>query len=299
MKGTIFNIQNYCVTDGPGIRTLIFFKGCPLRCPWCENPELIFPKLQISFHRNKCIACEKCREACPRQAIDLAREQRIDWSLCNNCGLCANACMAEALEMIGRPMSVDEIMNEVRKGEAFYRRSGGGVTISGGEPTLQYEFLVELLKELRKENYHVVLETCGFLKWDQLEPLAKMVDIFYLDIKGIDPVFHKKHTGVENEIILSNARRLLANGNRVVFRIPLIPGMNDDFEQISSLDEFLSEVDATEIHLLPYHRFGEDKLNHIYTKQQPLGIPSMKPENVEEIKRLLARSSRKIIIGGV
>ncbi len=173
------------------------------------------------------------------------------------------------------------------------------MTISGGEPTLQYEFLVELLKELRKENYHVVLETCGFLKWDQLEPLAQMVDIFYLDIKGIDPVFHKKHTGVENEIILSNARRLLANGNRVVFRIPLIPGMNDDFEQISSLDEFLSEVGATEIHLLPYHRLGEDKLNHIDTRQQPLGIPSMKPEKVEEIKRLLERSSRKIIIGGV
>ena len=152
MKGTIFNIQNYCVTDGPGIRTLIFFKGCPLRCLWCENPESIFPKLQMSFHQNKCIACEKCREACPRQAIDLTREQRIDWSLCNNCGLCADACMAEALEMIGRPMTVDEIMNEVRKGKAFYRRSGGGVTISGGEPTLQYEFLMDLLILVSAKN---------------------------------------------------------------------------------------------------------------------------------------------------
>jgi pyruvate formate lyase activating enzyme len=159
MTGTIFNIQNYCVTDGPGIRTMIFFKGCPLRCLWCENPESLSPHPQVSFHRGKCVACLKCRDACPRQAIDVTREQRIDWSLCDNCGICAEVCMAEALEMIGRRMTVDEIMNDVRKDDAFYRRSGGGVTISGGEATLQYDFLTELLKELKKERYHVVLQT--------------------------------------------------------------------------------------------------------------------------------------------
>jgi pyruvate formate lyase activating enzyme len=299
MRGTVFDIQHYCVNDGPGIRTMIFFKGCPLRCLWCQNPESISPAPQVAFHRERCIACEECRKVCPRSAIDLPREHRIDWSRCDNCGLCAGVCTAEALEMIGKKMTVLEVVSEVKKDNAFYQRSGGGVTISGGEPTLQYEFLIELLKELKRDDYHVVLETCGFLKWERLELLAQMVDMFYLDVKGVDPALHKEQTGVENRIILSNARRLVEGGSRVVFRIPLIPGMNEGSEQIASLDRFLSEARATEIHLLPYHRFGEDKLSRIDTCQQPLGISSMKPGDVAGIGEFLGRSERKIIIDGV
>lgn len=299
MTGIIFNIQNYCINDGPGIRTIIFFKGCPLNCLWCENPESKYPGPQISFHKDKCVSCNKCQQACPGNAIRLTGAQRIDGSLCDNCGKCAGVCMSEALEMIGRKMTADEIMDEIRKQTAFYQRSGGGVTISGGEPVFQYDFLVELLYALKKESYHVVLETCGLLQWDKFEPLTGLVDIFYFDIKGIDPEVHKKNTGVDNEIILDNACKLLEKNNRVVFRIPVIPGINDGSEHISLLDEFFKKTGAAEIHLLPYHRFGEDKLKSIYTRQQPLGIASIKPSDLESIHSALKKSNRTIIIGGV
>lgn len=298
MKGTIFNIQNYCITDGPGIRTVIFFKGCPLRCLWCENPESIYPLPQISFHASKCISCKKCQQACPLKAIDLRSTHRIDWAVCDNCGKCAEVCMSEALEMVGRKMTVEEIMVEIRKESSFYSRSGGGVTISGGEPTLQYDFLVNLLEVLKNENYHIVLETSGILQWNKLKLLARYVDIFYFDIKGIDPVLHKTNTGIDNGIILSNACKLSEKKSHVVFRIPIIPGINYMPDQISLLYQFLTKAAAQEIHLLPYHRFGEDKLKSINTHQAQTGIPSMRPENLESLKNALEHSNRTVIISG-
>ncbi len=298
MKGTIFNIQNYCLSDGPGIRTVIFFKGCPLRCLWCENPESIYPLPQISFHASRCISCRKCQQACPLNVIDLKSTHRIDWAVCDNCGKCSEVCMSEALEMIGRKMTVEEIMAEIRKESLFYSRSGGGVTISGGEPTLQYDFLVNLLEALKNESYHIVLETSGTLQWNKLELLAGYVDIFYFDIKGIDPVLHKTNTGVDNGIILSNGYKLSEKKCNVVFRIPVIPGINYKPDQISLLDQFLTKASAKEIHLLPYHSFGEDKLNSIYTCQVQIGIPSLKSEYLESLKNTLEHSNRTILISG-
>lgn len=298
MRGTIFNIQNYCISDGPGIRTVIFFKGCPLRCLWCENPESIYPLPQISFHESKCISCKKCQQACPLNVIDFESEYRIDWAVCDNCGKCAEVCTSEALEMIGRKMTVEEIMVEIRKESSFYSRSDGGVTISGGEPTLQYDFLVNLLKALKNESYHIVLETSGILQWNKLELLTRYVDIFYFDIKGIDATLHKINTGVDNDLILSNAYKLLEKKCNVVFRIPIIPEINYKTHQISLLDQFLTKVAAKEIHLLPYHSFGEDKLKSIYTHQIQLGIPSTKPEHLENLSNALKHSDRKVIITG-
>lgn len=298
MKGNIFNIQNYCISDGPGIRTVIFFKGCPLRCLWCENPEAIYPLPQISFKESMCIMCKKCQQACFHDAIDLKSIRRIDWSICDYCGACTEVCMAEALEMIGNRMSVEEIMFEIRKETSFYVRSGGGVTISGGEPTLQYDFLVKLLEALKNENYHVVMETSGVLQWNKLEPLTKLVDIFYLDIKGIDGELHKRNTGIENSIILANAKNLAEKNVKVVYRIPVVPGFNYCADEVLALDRFLMKVKATEIHLLPFHNFGEDKLKTIHSYQRYLKTESMKPADLEQIRSTLEHSNRKVIISG-
>lgn len=297
-KGVIFNIQRYSINDGPGIRTIVFFKGCPMRCAWCENPESIAFKPQIAFHKKKCIDCGSCQKVCPKGIIDIKRKNRFDWEKCDNCETCVANCTAEALEMIGREKTVDEIMNEIKKDDAFYRKSGGGVTISGGEATSQFEFLQNLLKSLKAEGYHVVIETNGLIEWNKLKKIAPNVDIFYFDIKGIDADHHRQNTNVANAVILKNADKLLKNNYHVVFRIPIIPGINDSSEDISALDKFLGTIGAKEIHLLPYHRFGEDKIETIQSKQKYLGIPSMNRTELEDIKKKFQYFNGIIVVGG-
>ncbi len=297
-KGVIFNIQRYSVNDGPGIRTIVFFKGCPMRCAWCDNPESIAFKPQIAFHKKKCINCGACMEICPKGVININHKNRFDWENCNNCEKCVNSCPTEALEMIGRLMTVDEIMKEIKKDDAFYNKSGGGITISGGEATSQFKFLQELLKSLKIEGYHVVIETNGLITWEKLEKIIPNVDIIYLDIKGIDAEKHWQNTNVENAVILQNAENLLQGNCKVVFRIPIIPGFNDFLEDIHRLDDFLSTVKAKEIHLLPYHRFGEDKIETIQTEQKSLEIPSMERSELETIRRKIQHSGRIVIVGG-
>ncbi len=298
MTGVIFNIQNYSVTDGPGIRTLVFFKGCPLRCRWCENPESLVMHPQLAFHGQKCVACKRCRIACPHGAIEYESGTRVNWSKCDNCGNCVDACNADALEMIGRNALVEEILREVGKDDAFYRRSGGGVTVSGGEATLQYDFLYALLEALKRKRYHVVLETCGFVTWEKLAALIPLVDIFYYDIKGIDPRIHRESTGVDNALILENARKLIEYGANVVFRIPIVPGINDGNRQLDALKQYLVKVNAIEVHLLPYHRLGESKLNEFRTDQSPLDIQSMNEEALLRIKEQLSHEGIVCFIGG-
>lgn len=298
MKGNIFNIQNYCISDGPGVRTIIFFKGCPLRCLWCENPESLYILPQISFHAGRCINCGNCLRACPSNAINLDGNERVDWNECTNCGDCADICYSDALEMIGRKMSVSEIMSDIRKETSFYNRSGGGVTISGGEPTLQYNFLMKLLVALKNENFHVVLETSGVLQWNKLEPLTKLVDIFYIDIKSINGDLHKRNTGIDNEMILSNAVKLSELNIKVVYRIPVVPGLNYDSREVLLLDKFLTKVKATEVHLLPYHNSGENKLKTILSNQKYLEMESMKRRDLEVIRLSLLHNNRKVITCG-
>jgi pyruvate formate lyase activating enzyme len=194
-------------------------------------------------------------------------------------------------------MTSEEVVDCVLRDRKFYERSGGGVTVSGGEPTFQYEFLLGLLSAFKKEGLHTVQETNGLLSWDKLEHLTKLVDIFYFDLKGIDPVLHKEQTGVSNDLILTNAKWLIGKFN-VVFRLPLIPTLNTTPELIKRLDDFLSEINATEIHLLPYHRLGEEKLESIHTHQQPLSISEMTLIEAERLKQILQKPSRRVFIGG-
>ncbi len=296
--GTIFNIQRYCIHDGPGIRTTVFLKGCPMHCAWCENPESIRAKAQLGFYAKQCIGCGECERICPRGAIKIAREERIDWTKCNDCGQCVETCPGLALQMIGETLSVGEVVTRVLRDKPFFDRSGGGVTISGGEPTLQYDFLRALLSALKKEGLHTVLETNGFLSWEKLEALLDLVRIFYFDLKAIDPVKHREFTGVANDLILDNADKLKKMGARVVYRLPLIPFLNATLDSIRQLGSFLDDIGAAEIHLLPYHSLGTGKIGSIHTSQQALSIPDMKAEEAEALKSLLERPGRKIIVGG-
>lgn len=302
MKGTVFNIQHYSVTDGEGIRTVVFFKGCQFRCRWCENPESLETKIQLSFHREKCISCLACRKVCPRNAITPGLDGKVDWAACDNCGICAASCMAEALEMIGKQMTVGEVMNEIRKDDSFYKRSNGGVTISGGEATMQFDFLLSLLQALKAEHYHVVLETNGNASWDTYRQLLESVDVFYVDLKGLNNERHKLNTGTDNVRILSNIRSFFEHGVKVVLRIPIIPGYNDSGEDIAQMDAFFTSLESLtgsiEAQLLPFHRFGEDKLSLIGTSQRALGLNSMTEDSLIEIKRTLQKTGRKITIGG-
>jgi len=299
LTGIIFNIQRYCLHDGPGIRTTVFFKGCPMHCAWCENPESIQAQAQLGFYSRLCIGCGNCQKICPSEAVDLVKDQRIDWAKCNNCGACVKTCPASALQMIGEVLSVEEVLKRVLRDRKFFDRSGGGLTISGGESTLQYDYLIALLAAFKNEGVHVVLETNGLLPWRKFEPLTHLVSIFYFDLKGMDPVLHQKHTGVSNEQILENARKLVAEQSNIVFRLPLIPTMNTTPVAIKQLAMFLDELEAIEIHLLPYHRLGTDKLGGIYTKQRLLSIPAMHVDEANKLKEIFEKPGRKVLIGGV
>jgi pyruvate formate lyase activating enzyme len=210
--------------------------------------------------------------------------------------------MAEALEIIGKKMTVEDIMHEIRQDDVFYRQSNGGVTLSGGEATLQYDFLLELLRALKCEGYHVVLETSGQVAGERLEMLANLVDIFYFDIKGLHPGLHKLHTGIDNTVIWANIRLLTAAGKRIVFRIPVIPGYTDDADQVRLLDAFISGLgtrpEPVEIQLLPFHAFGEDKLETIHTTQKKLGLLPGSAGRLDEIQSLLQKPGRTVVIGG-
>ncbi|KKM10351.1 hypothetical protein SY88_14220 [Clostridiales bacterium PH28_bin88] len=298
ITGKVFNIQRYAVHDGPGIRTIVFLKGCPMRCDWCENPESIEPRRQLAFYSPKCIGCGDCQPACPRGAIDLTRAERIDRVRCDNCGQCARVCPVAALKLIGEDLTVEDVLAQVLRDRKFYERSGGGVTISGGEPTLQYDFLYALLQACKDEGLHTVLETNGLVAWEKLEQLTPLVDIFYLDLKSIDPALHKQHTGVSNDLILSNARKLMAKKQAVVFRLPLIPGINTTTAQLELMADFLNEIKAKEVHLLPYHKLGENKLASIHSGLHPLPVPEMSRGEAEELQKLFHAPGRRVIVGG-
>ncbi|MDP2645648.1 MAG: glycyl-radical enzyme activating protein [Desulfobacterales bacterium] len=278
----IFDIQRYSINDGPGIRTTIFFKGCPLQCKWCGNPESLSKAPQLLFMESLCTRCYQCVSACPAGATTIEGADggvRIDRARCTGCGACVDACAAGARVISGRTVSLAEVIEIVKKDSLFYRVSGGGVTASGGEPTTQPEFLTALFQWCQKNNIFTTLDTCGYVRWEVLKDILEFTELVYFDIKHMDSGKHHEYTGVGNELILENARRIVRQGNSIRIRMPLIPGVNDTQENIRSVVRFIGELGLSRIDLLPYHQLGKNKYarlgkdyslsdKNIYDKQQ-------------------------------
>lgn len=258
--GTIFNIQKFSINDGPGIRTTVFMKGCPLNCLWCHNPESKSRKTEIFFDARKCVGCRSC-EVCPYGChVFTDTEHIFNREKCIACGKCAAECYTDALELVGTEKSVEEIIAEVMKDEAFYENSGGGMTLSGGEPMFQFDFTYELLKRAKENGLHTCIETCGFAKREQYEKIADLVDIFLFDYKETDPGKHKEFTGVTNELILENLKKLDEKGCKTVLRCPIIPGLNDTDEHFTGIAKTANSLrNVLEINVEPYHPLGKGK----------------------------------------
>ena len=297
-RAIVFDIQRYSVHDGPGIRTLVFFKGCPLRCKWCQNPESLDREREIAFFANKCIGCGECAKACPKGAIVFEGTRRVDRALCDRCGLCAETCYAEALTVIGKEYDVRSLLDVVERDRPFYEQSGGGVTVSGGEPTLQFDFLLTFLQAAREAGLNTVIETCGAFAWSKFVKLLPHLDIVYFDLKVIDESEHKRLTGTGNKRILANARRLAGSAANVVFRVPLVRGMTATEKNVSDLIELLGELGQGEVHLLPYHKMGESKLQRIDCALEPLGLEALTDEEVAEIRGRFEAAGLTVGIGG-
>ena len=298
MEGVLFNIQRYSLHDGPGIRTIPFFKGCPLSCKWCSNPESQRPQPELIFKKSDCIRCGKCIEACKQQALSVSNAFFIDRERCIQCGKCTQVCPTQALEMKGKRMTVADVMRELQKEENLYRRSGGGITLSGGEPLAQPDFARELLKACKEKGWHTAMETTGFTTPEVIADVFPYVDLALTDIKAINPAIHLANTGIENSQILENLLRI-SFLTKTIVRIPVIPGVNDNPEEIHNIAEFarlMSNVDT--LHLLPYHSFGENKyglLGRIY----PMGeADSIAESKMELLKREVESSGFHCHIGG-
>ena len=289
--GTVFNIQRYSIHDGGGIRTLVFLKGCPLRCLWCSNPESQSGAPQLGYIESRCAGADDCgapcAAACPAGAVALNEEGKavIDRDRCDDCGKCAEACGKGALKIVGRAMTVVQVMAEVEKDRPFYRRSGGGVTVGGGEPLAQYQFTAELLEAAHRSYINTALETCGHAPWPHLAAVLAHVDLLQFDIKHMDPVKHRALTGVSNELILENLKKVrsVKSPNDVIVRIPVVPGCNDSDENVRATVEFAAGLDFRNIELVPYHRLGMSKYSQ-YGMENPLD--GVEPPAEAEMGRL-------------
>jgi pyruvate formate lyase activating enzyme len=258
--GLIFNVQKYSIHDGPGIRTTVFFKGCPLSCWWCHNPESQGREPFVHYDSKRCLGCGGCVRACPAGALTLTAAGVVtDWDRCDAHGVCAQVCPAEARQVIGRTVTVPELLDEIERDRLYYEESGGGVTFSGGEPLLQWRFLLDVLTACGERDLHRAVDTTGFASPKVLLQVAEQTDLFLYDIKTMDPELHRRATGVPLSPILDNLARLLSAGARVRIRIPLIPGVTDD-DSIDRTGAFLASLPAIEaVHLLPFHRSARDK----------------------------------------
>lgn len=297
-KGLIFDIQRYSIHDGPGIRTLVFMKGCPLSCIWCCNPESQSPSQEIMVTPNKCIGCKRCIEVCPTGAAE-KKDPLEARELCIVCGSCVKACPSTARRLVGHYMSLEEVMKEVEKDFPFYQRSGGGMTVTGGEPLMQADFVRMLLKSCQEKGIHTAIETCGYAEWEDFKNMLEYVDLTLYDIKYMNNEKHRELMGVGNELILQNAKEVAKLGKDMVIRVPVIPDCNDSLENMEAIAEFARTLEGVEeIHLLPYHRLGESKYDRLGKSYKLKGVKPLDKESLSKQKKIIESYQLKVQVGG-
>jgi pyruvate formate lyase activating enzyme len=292
----VFDVKHFAVHDGPGIRTTIFLKGCPLRCEWCHSPESQNLNPELLIHQDRCIGCGRCLEVCKLGAISSPGE--IDRKKCSLCGECAEACYAGALELLGKKMSTDQLMEIVEKDRELLMSSGGGVTLSGGEPMMQSGFAVELLRRLKETGYHTTLDTSGYTPWEKLKQALEYTDLVLYDLKHMDSLKHKQRTSVSNDLIFENLIKTSKNGNNIWIRVPLIPRINDDEENLRELADYVKELEVERTYILPYHTLGVAKYAAL-DREYGLKIEPHSFERLKEIKELVTGLIENVVMMGV
>lgn len=255
--GIIFDIKRFALHDGPGIRTSVFMKGCPLACWWCHNPEGQRSEAQLIFRANRCKSSKACLTVCPLGAISWRDGSITNWELCDNCGKCAEVCFSGAREIIGREVTVEQVMAEIERDVPFYDQSEGGITFTGGEPLQQKDFLEEVLIACKQKQIHTTLDTCGYSPWENYRSILPMVDLFLYDVKLMTSDKHIKYTSVPNKLILDNLIKLSNAGANIIVRLPLIPGINDDVDNLEKCRHFLKALPKLKgVEVMPYHEIG-------------------------------------------
>jgi len=300
VKGYVFDVKKYAIHDGPGIRTTVFFKGCPLQCRWCHNPEGWGKYPEIGFRRTRCLNCGRCVEACKEQAITLTEDEPITSAdKCKVCGECVSACPSGAREIIGQQMTVDQVMHEIEKDVIFYDESGGGVTFSGGEPLMQPEFLLALLNQCQKQGIHTAVDTSCYAEPQIIDQVADKTDLFLCDLKHMDSDIHKRFTGVGNNLILDNIKRLSQAGKEIIIRIPVIPGFNDDQPNIEATGKFAASLPCLSgIDILPYNRGGMEKSARLSAETKLMQTETPDEDTMNSIAQTLKNYGCEVKIGG-
>lgn len=308
MKSLIFDIKRYAINDGPGIRTTLFLKGCPLRCVWCHNPEGWSPRVQILYKKTKCIGCRSCVEVCQQHALQLTPDGiRHAADQCALCGRCVEACPTTALEMCGKQWTMADLMEEIEKERIIMEDSHGGVTLCGGEPLMHADYTLELLQELGRRGFHRTVDTTLYASKDIVQRVADQCELFLVDLKLMDNVLHRRYTGVSNEPILENIRMLADMQKDFSIRIPLIDGINADAENMEATACFLDSLTPPKaggwgrpVHLLPYHDVGKDKHRRMWGHYNPDNILMSSPtdERIAQCRQLLEAHGLQVVIGG-
>jgi pyruvate formate lyase activating enzyme len=300
-KGLIFDIQRYCIHDGPGVRTVVFLKGCPMRCDWCCNPESISFKPELMIFETTCMGCRQCVDVCPHQALSIEDEKlEVDRSQCDCCGKCSEVCPTQSIQIRGFYKSVPEVIEEVERDYSFYRNSGGGITLSGGEPTAQPKFSIKLLSELQNLGIHTAIETNGYAEWSLFEPIVQRSDLILFDLKHMNSELHERYTGLPNQNILRNLKKASQLGKTIILRVPVIPGINDSITNMVDVANLIKELKGgiKQVDLLSYHRLGVLKYQRLGMTYPLNGAEPPDPERIEEIACLFQAYDLKVKIGG-
>ncbi len=298
-RANIFNIQKFSVHDGPGIRTTVFFKGCPLKCLWCHNPESQYINTQILYDRDKCALCGTCEKICPKKAIKIENSLlTTDEAKCDCCGQCVIYCIQGARQIAGKEYTVDDVLKEVLKDRVFYEKSSGGVTLSGGEPLIHIDFVEELLKKLKDNNIHTAVDTCGAVSFDNLKRAAEYTDVFLYDIKLMDDEKHLEFTGMSNKLILENLKKVSEIHKNINLRMPIIEGVNGDEEHIIKTIEFIEGLNISKVNLLPYHDIAKHKYKKLGKVYEDDRMSKPSDEKMQKFKEMFENKGYKAKIGG-